>query len=72
MGGVAKMAEQEDPELMGIPKLQLFTEKLLMRKTRRLEEKIYSQRYKEGTTMRQVGGTEMWNGQDPYPQKGNP
>lgn len=37
VGVQAKMAEQEDlssPPLMGMPKLQLFTEQLLLRKPR--------------------------------------
>lgn len=37
VGVQAKMAEQEDlslPPLMGMPKSQLFTEQLLLRKTR--------------------------------------
>ena len=39
------MVEQEDlnsPPLTGPPKLQQSTEQLLMRKTRRLAEKIYN------------------------------
>ena len=61
------------PPPMDTPKLELFTEQLLMRKTGRLaENSCYSKDiYKERTTTRQVGGAEMWNSQDPYLQMGN-
>ena len=40
-----------------------------MKVTRRLAEKnFYSQRCKEGTTERWVGGVEIWCSQDPYPR----
>ena len=37
-----------------------------------LSEKIYYSRYKEGTTMKWVGGAELWYTQDLYVWVGNP
>lgn len=68
------MQEQEDPELTSFTlKFQLFTEQLLMTKTL-IQQKGSSttKDVKKEPQLRQVGGMELWNSQDPYLQVGDP
>ena len=45
--------------LLHTPKLQLFTEQQWIRKAWRLAEKVFSYKYKEGTSVRWVGEAEI-------------
>ena len=64
---MAKLVKTQSlPLPIDTPKLQLFTEQLLMRKARRLGEKaFYIKSYQEVTATRWPGGVEMYS-QDPY------
>ena len=58
MGPDGRVGRPCSPPFTGIPKLQLFTEQLLLRRSESREKIFYNERYKEGTP-RQVRGVEL-------------
>ena len=60
------------PPCSGTPKLQLFIEQLIMRKTRTQQKNSPITKDIEGTTAKQVGVVELKYIQDTYPTMGNP